>query len=401
MMQLEVNQRLTDKCHYALFSYFLIASLVIKIKSLLEDAIMRIRSQKSPFCIVSNATAQADYLSWGAIGLLTYCMSMPQDWEFKTKNIWDSMKGGRDQLYRIFQELIDQGHCLRIYQPNPKAPSLKGTARYEIFDSPEDCKNRAIELSEVEKFMDCKEEFKKCFRHPGNRDTGNREAGIQEVDFQGAYIHTDKETEEKETKNKNATQRVREADASFDPSPEQLRCAALLKLGDLGQEEQRHKPVASKESKPTALNAPKIDQNSSPAVLTQKNQDKASYAHSSDSSKPRDIRGRPVDIDAMENDIYMRLGSTYDAGTIKAAIHRVKNTKSPIGDVFRLTETICQAILAETETPKKKKRASDELPPNVVDTRGMPTITWAEYERLEKEGKLEEYKLNLKKQGYL
>jgi hypothetical protein len=359
---------------------------------------MRVRSHKSPFCIVSNATAQADYLSWGAIGLLTYCMSMPEDWEFKTKNIWDSMKGGRDQLYRIFQELIDQGHCLRIYQPNPKAPSLKGTVRYEIFDRPEDCKNRAIELSEVEKFMDCKEEFKKCFRHPGNRDTenwdtGNREAGTQEVDFQGTYIHTDKETEEKETKNKNATQRAGAREA-----PEQLRCAALLKSGDLGQEEQRQKPVKPKESQPRPVNTPPREQNEAPAVLSQKDQNKGSCADSDVSVKPRDIRGRPVDIDSMESDIYMRLGSTYDAGTIKAAIHRVKNTKSPIGDVFRLTETICQAILAETEeTPKKKKRASDEIPPNVVDYRGKPTITWAEYERLKAEGKLEEYKRQMEK----
>lgn len=356
---------------------------------------MRVRSNKSPFCIVSNATAQSDYLSWAAIGLLTYCLSMPEDWDFRPKNIWDSSKGGRNQLYRLFQELIDNGHCLRIYQPNPKAPSLKGTARYEIFDRPEDCKNRAIELSQVEKFMDCKEEFKKCFRYPKNGETQSWDSQNQEADFQGPSIHTDKETEEKETKNKNATQRAGAREA-----PEQLRCAALLKSGDFDNEEQGPKPMASKESQPRPLKAPSLNQNSAPAVLSQKDQDKASYAHSNDSSKPRDIRGRPVDIDAMESDIYMRLGSTYDAGTIKAAIHRVKNTKSPIGDVFRLTETICQAILAETEeTPKKKKRPSDELPPNVKDWRGKPTVSIGELDRLEAEGKLEEFINNLKKQG--
>lgn len=203
------------------------------------------------------------------------------------------------------------------------------------------------------------------------------------------------ENNQKNKQEKSATQRAGAREA-----PEQMRCAALLKSGDLGQEEQGPKPVTPKESQPRPLKAPPINQNSTPAVLSQKDQNKGSCADSDVSGQPRDLRGRPVDIDSMESDIYMRLGSTYDAGTIKAAIHRVKCTKSPIGDVFRLTETICQAILAETdETPKKKKRPSDELPPNVKDWRGKPTISIGELDRLEAEGKLEEFINNLKKQG--
>lgn len=204
---------------------------------------------------------------------------------------------------------------------------------------------------------------------------------------------------QKDKQEKNATQRACEVDISFEPTAEQLRCAALGEKGNLDQQKQGHKADTSKESQPRPLEAPPFNQNSAPAVLSQKNQDKASYAPSNDSLKPRDIRGRPVDIDSMESDIYMRLGSTYDAGTIKAAIQRVKSTKSPIGDVFRLTETICQAILTETDTPKKKKRSSDEIPPGVVDTRGMPTINFMEALRLDQEGKLQEHWKKLKEKS--
>lgn len=125
---------------------------------------------KKEITIISNSTAQADYLSWDSLGLLTYCLSMPQTWDFYPKQIWKRGRSGRDKIYRMFNELIEHGHCIRIRKPNPKMVHLAGEVEYEIFDDPKDCLIRAIELSETERFIECKEDFKKYLRHPPFQD---------------------------------------------------------------------------------------------------------------------------------------------------------------------------------------------------------------------------------------
>ncbi len=164
---------------------------------------MRIRTHKKQFAIVSNATAQSDYLSWGALGLLTYCLSMPEDWDFRPQVIWKETKGGRNQLYGLFNELIEQGHCIRVRQQHthPNMQHLPGEIRYEIFDDMEDCKSRCIELSSTEKFIECKEDFKKSFRYPKNWDSNSCDAQSRVAESWEEYKETDsyKETDTKET----------------------------------------------------------------------------------------------------------------------------------------------------------------------------------------------------------
>lgn len=126
--------------------------------------------RSSKYFTISNQTAQDPSLSFEALGLLTYCLSMPENWEFHPKVIWKERNTGRDAVYNAFNELIQSHHCIRVRKPNPKVKNLPGEIEYEIFDEPEDCKKRIQELDQTENFVEHKGNLKKCFRHPAFQD---------------------------------------------------------------------------------------------------------------------------------------------------------------------------------------------------------------------------------------
>lgn len=133
---------------------------------------MRMRTHKSKYFTVSNTTAQDQTMSFAALGLLTYCLSKPGDWEFCPKQIWKERDCGRDKIYQLFNELIEKFHCIRIKKPNPKMPHLPGEIEYEFYDDIEDCKIRIEELEKVEKFIEHGYNLKKCLRSPEIQEVG-------------------------------------------------------------------------------------------------------------------------------------------------------------------------------------------------------------------------------------
>src|SRR5271163_1478089 len=101
---------------------------------------MRCRSHKNPFVTVSNTTAQGNDLSWELLGFLTFCLSMPEYWDFDPKQIWKSQNGrgaGINKIHAFFKDLMKCFRCIRIQETH-----LRNSYLYEIFDNPEDCKKR-------------------------------------------------------------------------------------------------------------------------------------------------------------------------------------------------------------------------------------------------------------------
>jgi hypothetical protein len=136
----------------------------------------RMRTYKNKnFLIISNSTAQDATLSFEALGLLTYCLSMPEDWEFHPKKIWKLRECGRDKIYKRFNELIQNYRCIRIKTPNPKYKNLPGAISYEIFDDIDDCKKRIKELENSENYLEHGDNFKKCFLRPEKQDTEDKD----------------------------------------------------------------------------------------------------------------------------------------------------------------------------------------------------------------------------------
>lgn len=157
----------------------------------------RIRTHKSSkYFTVSNRTAQDENLSFEALGLLTYCLSMPQDWDFNPKVIWKQRKCGRKFVYDGFDELIATFHCIRISKPNPKAPNLAGEVSYEIFDDVEDCKAAIIELEKTEKFLEHGDNLNKSFRRSKSWDTESRDTESRDTTAWNNTKETEKENKQ-------------------------------------------------------------------------------------------------------------------------------------------------------------------------------------------------------------
>jgi hypothetical protein len=64
-----------------------------------------------PYFSMARTTAQDESLSWEALGMLTYLLSKPDDWEVL---IPDLMKrSGRERAHRIISELVSKGYITR------------------------------------------------------------------------------------------------------------------------------------------------------------------------------------------------------------------------------------------------------------------------------------------------
>lgn len=77
---------------------------------------MLIRTSKNkdnPYVLINKRFLEDKNLSLKAKGLLAYCMSKPDDWEFRVESLSRALKEGIDAIYSGFKELIEFGYCTR------------------------------------------------------------------------------------------------------------------------------------------------------------------------------------------------------------------------------------------------------------------------------------------------
>lgn len=128
-------------------------------------------NRENPFVQLNRSALWDENLSLRAIGLWARCMSRPDDWTFRIRELIKTSKEGRTAIYTTIDELIKHGYCIRmeIYQRVQKGQFGTNNVEYVFFEFP-------ITESERAEYV---EEFKKRFprsgfRNPGNRDTGNQ-----------------------------------------------------------------------------------------------------------------------------------------------------------------------------------------------------------------------------------
>ena len=83
----------------------------------MADFIKRAK-RKSNFTTVNNDYLQDVNLSWKAKGLITYIMSLPDDWQLNISDLKNRSKDGRDSTANGVNELIENGYCIRVKQRN-------------------------------------------------------------------------------------------------------------------------------------------------------------------------------------------------------------------------------------------------------------------------------------------
>lgn len=70
-------------------------------------------SKRQKFTTVSNELLNNEKLSLRAKGLMCYLLSKPDDWEVNVKHLATTCKEGRDAIYKVIDELLEEGYMTR------------------------------------------------------------------------------------------------------------------------------------------------------------------------------------------------------------------------------------------------------------------------------------------------
>lgn len=94
------------------------------------------RKRKDRFTIVDNRSAEDENLSYEALGLLTYLLSRPDDWQIQI----DQLKGrggiGKHKIRRIVKELSDAHYMAHERYRDADSGAFIG-GRYTVYDEPQ------------------------------------------------------------------------------------------------------------------------------------------------------------------------------------------------------------------------------------------------------------------------
>lgn len=77
---------------------------------------MLVRTSKdkdNPYVMLNKAFLEDTNLSLKAKGLLAFCMTKQDGWQFNVQHLTSVLKEGREAIYSAFNELIEHGYCHR------------------------------------------------------------------------------------------------------------------------------------------------------------------------------------------------------------------------------------------------------------------------------------------------
>ena len=92
-------------------------------------------NKKEKYTKISNSTLQNKNLSFGARGLLSYILSLPEDWELYISTLYEASPQKRTPIDKIVKELKEHDYLLKIQFKNSKGHATGIT--WLAFDEPE------------------------------------------------------------------------------------------------------------------------------------------------------------------------------------------------------------------------------------------------------------------------
>lgn len=98
---------------------------------------IRRRARGRHYAIIANEPIEDRRISWEALGVLTYLLSKPDDWETHPRQLAGYREGGRDRMRRILSELRTVGYLDLIRERDSKTGHVKGSY-YEVIETPGD-----------------------------------------------------------------------------------------------------------------------------------------------------------------------------------------------------------------------------------------------------------------------
>ncbi|MFI6404930.1 hypothetical protein [Streptomyces sp. NPDC050548] len=100
------------------------------------------------FSVFSNALLRDRSISWCAVGVLTYLLSLPNEARVTIRTLADQRKEGRSRIAAALHELEDSRYLRRVVRKNPESGQLFTV--YEVFDTPYEDEPPAGEEEKVE-----------------------------------------------------------------------------------------------------------------------------------------------------------------------------------------------------------------------------------------------------------
>jgi len=92
------------------------------------------KNKENPYVIIHKKFLEDKRLSLQAKGMLCYCMSKPDGWDFYIEQMASVLKESKYVLYKIFNELIKYGYCERKPLRTDRGKFLK--LEYILFEVP-------------------------------------------------------------------------------------------------------------------------------------------------------------------------------------------------------------------------------------------------------------------------
>ena len=98
-------------------------------------AIIRRCKRQSNFTIIDNDVLRDSRMSWKAQGILTYCLSLPDNWEINIKHLSRLRPDGRDSTMSGLKELKQLGYIRKVRITDDSGRIVKWET--QIFDVPQ------------------------------------------------------------------------------------------------------------------------------------------------------------------------------------------------------------------------------------------------------------------------
>ena len=120
-------------------------------KAVKATTIHKNKTKEDPYTRVANSIIRDDRLSWKARGLMTYLMSLPDDWIVYISELVKHAPDGKDSLTSGMNELRKYGYVSLEPQRDPQGRITHW--QYEIYEEPQqpETENPLLDQQEAEK----------------------------------------------------------------------------------------------------------------------------------------------------------------------------------------------------------------------------------------------------------
>ncbi|MEV0638431.1 hypothetical protein AB0I77_26525 [Streptomyces sp. NPDC050619] len=128
---------------------------------------------KRAFSVFSNALLRDRSISWCAVGVLTYLLSLPDEARVTIRTLADQRKEGRARIAAALHELEDSRYLRRVVRKSRESGQLFTV--YEVFDTPYEDEPPAGEEEKVQNLASGERAVAPSDALPSGEKTGEQE----------------------------------------------------------------------------------------------------------------------------------------------------------------------------------------------------------------------------------